>query len=91
MNDEKIEMKVERFMNLMNEKALSDKCKDELNEILNILFENAELNYKDDLFFDSDSLTEYLKVKEGKRYIARKKELLKEKEVKLKGEKDDIK
>ncbi len=77
MEDEKIEMKVDRFMDLMEEKELSDKCCDELDELLNILFDNTKLNYdKTDLYFDVDSnISGYLKAKERERYICRLKEL----------------
>ena len=45
MENEKIEMNVERFMNLMEDKEMSDKCSDELDELLDILFENTKCTH----------------------------------------------
>ena len=85
MENEKIEMDVGHFINLMEDKEVSDKCSDELDELLDILFENTKLSYdSENLYFDinSSELTGYLKARERHRYIGRLKELQKEEKEK---------
>ena len=68
----KVEMKLNYFMELLDEKKSSDMASDELDEILTILFDNARLSYNDtELYFDVDSiLNGYLKGRERCRYNA---------------------
>ena len=48
----KVEMKLDYFMELLDEKKSSDIASDELDEILTILFDNARLSYNDtELYF----------------------------------------
>lgn len=92
MENEKIEMNVERFINLMEDKEMSDKCSDELDELLDILFENTKLSYdSENLYFDvnSSELTGYLKARERHRYIGRLKELQKKENEKIKTEEEE--
>lgn len=84
MENGKVEMKLDDFMDLLFEKESSDKASDELDEldeILTILFDNARLNYNDtELYFDVDSiLNGYLKGRERCRYNAVLKKLQEEK------------
>lgn len=81
MENGKVEMKLDDFMDLLSEKESSDKASDELDEILTILFDNARLNYNDtELYFDVDSiLNGYLKGRERCRYNAVLKKLQEEK------------
>jgi len=77
----KVEMKLDYFMELLDEKKSSDMASDELDEILTILFDNARLSYNDtELYFDVDSiLNGYLKGKEKCRYNVILKKLQEEK------------
>lgn len=81
MENGKVEMKLDDFMNLMYERESSNKASDELDDILTILFDNARLSYDDkSLYFDANNILDgYLKGKEKCRYDARVKELLEEK------------
>ena len=92
MENEKIEMDVERFINIMEDKEMSDKCSDELDELLDILFENARLGYDSkDLYFDvnSSELTGYLKGRERHRYLGKLTELQKKENAKIKTEEEE--
>lgn len=77
----KVEMKLDYFMELLDEKKSSDMASDELDEILTMLFDNARLSYNDtELYFDVDSiLNGYLKGRERCRYNAVLKKLQEEK------------
>ena len=82
MEDGKVEMKLDDFMNLMYERESSNKASDELDEILTILFDNARLSYDDKtLLFDADTiLNGYLKGKERQLFDEKIKSLLEQKE-----------
>lgn len=75
MENGKVEMKLDDFMDLLYEKESSDKASDELDEILTILnYNNTEL------YFDVDSILKgYLKGRERCRYNAVLKKLKEEK------------
>jgi len=90
MENGKVEMKLEDFMELMEEKKSSDYASDELDEILTMLFDNARLSYDDkDLYFDADKLDGYLKGRERCRYYATLKKLQEEKTKKNQENKED--
>ena len=90
MENGKVEMKLEDFMDLMEEKEILSKEREELEEILTMLFDSARLSYSDDsLYFDADDLNGYLKGKERCRYNDTLKKLQEEKAQKSKENKEE--
>lgn len=90
MENGKVEMKLEDFMELMDERESSNHASDELDEILTMLFDSARLSYSDDsLYFDADELNGYLKGKERCRYNSTLKKLQEEKAQKSKENKEE--
>lgn len=76
MKDGKVEMNYCDFIDLIEEKEESDRDSVELNEILDCIFEEANLSYdKKSLYFNNNALEGYLKIKESHRYNKRLKEL----------------
>lgn len=91
MENGKVEMKLEDFMELMDERESSNHASDELDEILTMLFDSARLSYDDKtLYFDADTLLNgYLKGRERNRYNATLKRLQEEKAQKSKENKEE--
>lgn len=91
MENGKVEMKLEDFMDLMEAKKTSDYESGELYEILTMLFDSARLSYDDKtLYFDADTiLNGYLKGREKNRYNATLKRLQEEKAQKSKEIKEE--
>ena len=81
--EEKIEMKLRTFMDIMDSKKEYEKESDELEELLDLIFDNVRLGYKEQLVIDdSEAIMEYLKVKERDIYDKKQAELIDKKEVK---------
>ena len=79
--EEKIEMKLRTFMDIMDSKKEYEKESDELEELLDLIFDNVRLGYKEQLVIDdSEAIMEYLKVKEKYRYNKKQAELIDKKE-----------
>lgn len=79
--EEKIEMKLRTFMDIMDSKKEYEKKSDELEELLDLIFDNVELNYDNELrFFNTSKLTDYLKIKENYRYEKKLEEFINKKE-----------
>lgn len=91
MENGKVEMKLEDFMDLMEDKEIMSKEREELEEILTVLFDSARLSYDDKtLYFDVDTiLNGYLKGRERNRYNATLKKLQEEKTQKSKENKEE--
>ena len=91
MENGKVEMKLEDFMELMEDKEIMSKEREELEEILTVLFDSARLSYDDKtLYFDVDTiLNGYLKGRERNRYNATLKRLQEEKAQKSKENKEE--
>lgn len=81
--EEKIEMKLRTFMDIMDSKKEYEKESDELEELLDLIFDNVRLGYKEQLVIDySEAIMEYLKVKERDIYDQKQAELIDKKEEK---------
>lgn len=79
--EEKIEMKLRTFMDIMDSKKEYEKESDELEELLDLIFDNVRLGYKEQLVIDdSEAIMEYLKVKERDIYDQKQAELIDKKE-----------
>ena len=77
----KVEMSLESFMDIMEEKADYEQARDELLELLEYIFEVAELGYDNELrLYDSNKIMDYLKIRESFRYGERVEELKMKKE-----------
>ena len=75
--EEKIEMKLRTFMDIMDSKKEYEKESDELEELLDLIFDNVRLGYKNQLVIDdSEAIMEYLKVKERDIYDQKQAELI---------------
>lgn len=75
--EEKIEMKLRTFMDIMDSKKEYEKESDELEELLDLIFDNVRLGYKEQLVIDySEAIMEYLKVKERDIYDQKQAELI---------------
>lgn len=75
--EEKIEMKLRTFMDIMDSKKEYEKESDELEELLDLIFDNVRLGYKEQLVIDdSEAIMEYLKVKERDIYDKKQAELI---------------
>ena len=75
--EEKIEMKLRTFMDIMDSKKEYEKESDELEELLDLIFDNVRLGYKEQLVIDdSEDIMEYLKVKERDIYDQKQAELI---------------
>lgn len=75
--EEKIEMKLRTFMDIMDSKKEYEKKSDELEELLDLIFDNVRLGYKEQLVIDdSEAIMEYLKVKERDIYDKKQAELI---------------
>lgn len=75
--EEKIEMKLKTFMDIMDSKKEYEKESDELEELLDLIFDNVRLGYKEQLVIDdSEAIMEYLKVKERDIYDQKQAELI---------------
>ena len=82
MENNKVEMSLESFMDIMEEKADYEQARDELLELLEYIFEVAELGYDNELrLYDSNKIMDYLKIRESFRYRERVEELKMKKEV----------
>jgi len=80
--EEKVEMSLETYTDIIDTSKEYEEDSNELNDLLDYIFENAELDYKDDLkFYNSDKIMDYLKISESYRYKMKVKELKMEKEV----------
>lgn len=75
--EEKVEMKLRTFMDIMDSKKEYEKESDELEELLDLIFDNVRLGYKNQLVIDdSEAIMEYLKVKERDIYDKKQAELI---------------
>jgi len=80
--DEKVEMSLDSFMDLMEDKKESDRAFDELNTLLDLIFNSVRLRFDDKLTIDDcDELMTYLKIEESYRYENKQKELIKQRET----------
>lgn len=76
MEDGKVEVRYDYFMELIEEKEVAERASIELDEILDCIFEGASLSYDNkSLYFQNSNLEGYLKVKEPIRYKNKLKEL----------------
>lgn len=76
MEDGKVEVRYDYFMELIEEKEVAERASIELDEILDCIFEGASLSYDNkSLYFQDSDLEGYLKVKEPIRYKNKLKEL----------------
>ena len=81
--EEKVIIELEKFMDIVYMSKAFEKDSDELDELLDLIFDNVELNYDNELrFFNTSKLTDYLKIKENYRYEKKLEELKRKKEVK---------
>jgi len=80
--DEKVEMSLYSFIDLMKDKKEGGKAYDELNTLLNLIFNSVRLRYDDKLTIDDcDELMTYLKIVERYKYENKQKELIKQRET----------
>lgn len=76
MEDGKVEVRYDYFMELIEEKESAERASIELDEILDCIFEGASLSYdKKSLYFSDNDLEGYLKIKEPIKYKNKLKEL----------------
>lgn len=81
--EEKVIIELEKFMDIVYMSKAFEKDSDELDDLLDLIFDNVELNYDNELrFFNTSKLTDYLKIKENYRYEKKLEELKRKKEVK---------
>ena len=81
--EEKVIIELKKFMDIVYMSKAFEKDSDELDELLDLIFDNVELNYDNELrFFNTSKLTDYLKIKENYRYKKKLEELKRKKEVK---------
>lgn len=79
--EEKVEMSLERFMDIIEAKADYEVRYDDLEELLDVIFDNTELGYDNELRFkDAYKIMNYLKIKESYRYEQKQEELIDKKE-----------
>lgn len=81
--EEKVIIELKKFMDIVYMSKAFEKDSDELDDLLDLIFDNVELNYDNELrFFNTSKLTDYLKIKENYRYEKKLEELKRKKEVK---------
>lgn len=67
--EEKVIIELEKFMDIVYMSKAFEKDSDELEELLDLIFDNVRLGYKDNLTIDDgEAIMEYLKIKERDRY-----------------------
>ena len=75
--EEKVEMSLERFMDIIEAKADYEIRCDDLEELLDVIFDNTELSYDNELRIDNSyKIMDYLKIKESYRYDRKQAELI---------------
>lgn len=81
--EEKVEMELKTFMDILYMSKAFEKDSDELEELLDLIFDNVRLGYKDNLTIDDgEAIMEYLRIKESYRYEQKQEELIDKKEEK---------
>lgn len=80
--EEKVIMSLESYTDIIDISKEYEEDSNELNDLLNYIFKNVELDYKDDLkFYNSDKIMDFLKIRESYRYKKKVEELKMKKEV----------
>ena len=80
--EEKVIMSLESYTDIIDTSKEYEEDSNELNDLLDYIFENAELSYDDELrLYNADKLMNYLKIRESYRYKMRVEELKMKKEV----------
>lgn len=80
--EEKVEMSLESFIEIIDTSKEYEEDSNKLHDLLNYIFENAELDYNNNLrFYNSDKIMDYLKISESYRYKMKVEELKMKKEV----------
>lgn len=80
--EEKVEMSLESFIGIIDTSKEYEEDSNKLHDLLNYIFENAELDFNNNLrFYNSDKIMDYLKISESYRYEMKVEELKMKKEV----------
>lgn len=80
--EEKVIMSLESYTDIIDTSKEYEEDSNELNDLLDYIFENAELSYDDELrLYNADKLMNFLKIRESYRYKMRVEELKMKKEV----------
>lgn len=79
--EEKVIMSLERYKDIIDTSKEYEEDSNELNDLLDYIFENTELSFDDELrFYSTNKLMDYLKNIEPYRYEMKVKKLKKKKE-----------
>lgn len=79
--EEKVEMSLDRFLEILEFKANYEKIYDDYLEILDVIFDNTELGYDNELRIDKGyKIMDYLKIKENYKYEQKLEEFINKKE-----------
>lgn len=81
--EEKVEMSLDRFLEILEFKANYEKIYDDYLELLDVIFDNTELGYDNELRIDIGyKIMDYLKIKENYKYEQKLEEFINKKEEK---------